>query len=124
MSLGNCLPERDDTHMETFWQRLILVVAVALGVVVGASIAGMLAALAVGRPPLLVMATVAREIKVWAIAAAIGGTFSTLEILESGIFQGQIFGLVRQLVVILASFVGAQVGSWLVKMLTGGPAQL
>lgn len=110
--------------METFWQRLILVAAVALGVVVGASIAGMLAALAVGRPPLLVMATVAREIKVWAVAAAIGGTFSTLEILESGIFQGQIFGLARQLLVILASFIGAQVGSWLVKMLAGGPAHL
>lgn len=85
--------------------------------------AGMLAALLVGRPPLLVMAVVAQEIKVWAIAAAIGGTFSTIEILESGIFQGQFFGLAKQLLIMLASFLGAQLGVWLIKMLAGGPPQ-
>lgn len=85
----------------------------------GASLMGSLAALLMGDQPVAVMLTLAKEIKIWAIVAAIGGSFSTFEILESGIFQGDVRAVVKQLLFIVSSFFGTNLGYFVVVSLTG-----
>ncbi|WP_066635457.1 YtrH family sporulation protein [Desulfolucanica intricata] len=106
--------------METFVQKIILIFFTAFGLLTGASLVGSLSAVLVREPPVSVMLKLAQEIKIWAIVAAIGGTFSTFEILESGILQGEIKSLIKQLLYILSSITGAQVGYYLIINLVGG----
>lgn len=51
---------------------------------------------------------------------AIGGTFPTLRVIESGLFSGQVMALLRQLAVITAALLGSALGYWLIMTLTGG----
>ena len=53
------------------------------------------------------MREMARVLRMWAVVAAIGGTFPTLRVIESGLFSGQVFALLRQLAVIYRSAVGS-----------------
>ena len=106
--------------MDGFFPRLLLIFFTALGVVLGAAIIGSLAAVLVGQPPLRTMTRLALEIKIWAIAAAMGGTFSAIEILGQGIMEGQFRILLKQLLFIIIAFAGAQVGYWLIQNLAGG----
>ncbi|MDN5347747.1 MAG: hypothetical protein PWP65_1311 [Clostridia bacterium] len=106
--------------MEGFLPRLLLIFFTALGVVVGAALVGSLAAVLVGQAPLRTMARLALEIKIWAVAAAIGGTFAALEVLEIGLFEGQFRALIKQLLYIIAAFAGAQAGYFIIAALTGG----
>jgi hypothetical protein len=106
--------------MEGFWPRLLLSFFTALGVVLGAAVVGSLAAILVAQPPLRTMVRQALDMKVWAIAAALGGTFSAIEMINQGIMEGQLSVLVKQLLYIIMAFVGAQVGYWLIQALAGG----
>ncbi|MDN5326472.1 MAG: hypothetical protein PWP41_1168 [Moorella sp. (in: firmicutes)] len=106
--------------MEGFLPKLLLIFFTALGVVLGAAIVGSLAAILVGQPPLRTMTRLALEIKIWAIAAAMGGTFSAIEILGQGLLEGQFRILIKQLLFIIVAFFGAQVGYWLIQNLAGG----
>jgi len=100
--------------------RLLLSFFTALGVVLGAALLGPLAAVLVGQPPLRTMIRQAHNIKMWAVAAAMGGTFSTMEMLSRGIMEGQVRILVKQLLYIMVAFIGAQTGCWLIQGLGGG----
>ena len=62
----------------------------------------------------------ALSIKLWAIAAAMGGTFSTMEIISQGLFGGRQVVLIKQLLYVIMAFAGAQVACWLVQALAGG----
>ncbi|WP_406676683.1 YtrH family sporulation protein [Moorella sp. ACPs] len=106
--------------MDGFFPRLLLIFFTALGVVLGAAVVGSLAAVLVGQPPLRTMTRLALEIKIWAIAAAMGGTFSAIEILGQGLLEGQFRILAKQLLFIIVAFIGAQVGYWLIQNLAGG----
>lgn len=106
--------------MEGFFPKLLLIFFTALGVVLGAAVIGSLAAILVGQPPLRTMTRLALEIKIWAIAAAMGGTFSAIEILGQGLLEGQLRVLIKQLLFIITAFSGAQVGYWLIQVLAGG----
>ncbi|MEW8958153.1 YtrH family sporulation protein [Neomoorella humiferrea] len=106
--------------MDDFFSRLLLIFFTALGVVLGAALIGSLAAVLVGQPPLRTMTRLALEIKIWAIAAAMGGTFSAIEILGQGLLEGQFRVLVKQVLFIIAAFIGAQIGYWLIHNLAGG----
>ena len=106
--------------MDNYTNKLILVFFTALGVVLGAALLASLAALITQQPPIRIMMRVAGEIKIWAMVAAIGGTFTTIEILESGIFEGKVIDAVNQLLLIVAAFIGAQVGQFLLSTLAGG----
>lgn len=100
-------------------QEMLTALFVALGVVMGGSLVGGLGALATGRPPIATIQELARTIKLWAIVVAIGGTFPTIQAIESGLLAGQPAALLRQAVVILGGMAGAQVGQWIVVTLTG-----
>ncbi|NLN16890.1 MAG: hypothetical protein GX182_06190 [Firmicutes bacterium] len=91
----------------------------ALGVVLGGALIGSLATLFNKGSPLATMLLLARNMKMWGILVAIGGTMPTLRIIESGLFDGQLGLLLRQMVVILGSFAGANVAYWLVVTIAG-----
>jgi hypothetical protein len=65
------------------------------------------------------MLKLAREIKIWAIVAAIGGTFTTIEILQLGILEGEIRALIKQLFYLISAFAGAHLGYLIVIYLVG-----
>lgn len=91
----------------------------ALGVVLGGAVIGSLATLFSRGSPLATMLLLARNMKMWGILVAIGGTMPTLKIIESGLFDGELSLLLRQMVVILASFAGANVAHWLIVTIAG-----
>lgn len=96
--------------MDLFYQKLLLIFFTSLGVLLGASLVGSLAAVIVGYPPLEIMLKLAREIKIWAIVAAIGGTFTTIEILQMGLLEGEFRALIKQLFFLISAFAGAHLG--------------
>ena len=49
------------------------------------------------------MVTLARQIKVWAILVALGGTFPSFHALEAGLLEGQLRAVARQLLFIMVS---------------------
>lgn len=103
--------------MDTFEHKMVLVFFTALGVMIGAVMVGSLAAVLVGEPPVAVMLKLARDIKIWAIASAIGGTFSTFEIFESGLFSGEVRAVVKQILYIISALAGTQAGYFLILSL-------
>lgn len=105
--------------MEIFTHKAILIFFTALGIVLGSSLLGTLAAVLVREPPIGTMLHLAREIKIWAIVAAIGGTFSTFEIIESGLFKGELRPLVKQLAYIFCALLGTQAGYYLILIISG-----
>ncbi|KNZ68276.1 Sporulation membrane protein YtrH [Thermincola ferriacetica] len=103
--------------MERFSAKLLFIFFTALGLMLGGSIIGSLSALLTGHGPQRVMLKLAREIKIWAIVAAIGGTFDSLHILESGILEGEVRAVAKQLLFILGAFTGAHLGYIIISAL-------
>lgn len=109
--------------MDTFEHKIILIFFTALGIMLGAVMVGSLAAVLVREPSVAVMLKLARDMKIWAIAAAIGGTFSTFEIFESGLFDGELRAVVKQLFYIVSALAGTQAGYYLILALCGGSSE-
>lgn len=102
-----------------WWHDACLAFFTALGVVLGGSIVGAVAAFWGPRSPLDVMLALARSVKPWAIVVAMGGTFPTLQAIESGLLARELGLLARQLSVIVAGFAGAYSAYWLIAALVG-----
>lgn len=103
--------------MSSFYTSIIHNFLIAVGVVIGASLFSGLGAIITGNPPCKVMMEVANSMKIWAIAASLGGTFSSFTVIEKGIFEGEIRTLIKQALYILISLTGANVGYELVRLL-------
>ncbi len=112
-------PNREGGAGVTFGKNLILIFFTAMGVLLGAALVGSLAALIAREPPLGTMLRLAREMKIWAVVAAIGGTFSTIEILESGILKGEITAVLKQLFFIFSAMAGTHLGYLIVLAIAG-----
>lgn len=106
--------------MDNFEHKIILIFFTALGVMLGSVIVGSLAAFLAREPTVAVMLKLARDMKIWAIAAAIGGTFSTFEILGDGLFNGEVRAVVKQVLYISSALAGTQAGYYLILALCGG----
>lgn len=102
-----------------FVMTVILDFFVALGVVVGGSIVGGIGGFIVSKPPLDFMATLAGDLKIWALVAAIGGTFDTITNIERGFLDGTPSDIIQTIFVILAAMSGAHTGLILIGWLTG-----
>ena len=98
---------------------MVLTFFIAMGVVLGGALVGALGATFINRYPLETMVDLARQIKVWGVLVAIGGTFDSIYILEAGLLEGQVRAVARQLIFILVSFTGAHLGYLLVLLLKG-----
>ena len=102
----------------TFIPSLIESYLIALGVIVGGSIVGGLAAFLTGNPPLTSIYRISNLIRIWAIIAAIGGTFDTVYSFERGFLDGETKDVFKQFLLILSAMGGAQTGASIIKWIT------
>lgn len=102
----------------TFIPSLIESYLIALGVIVGGSIVGSLAAFLTGNPPLTSIYRISNLIRIWAIIAAIGGTFDTVYSFERGFLDGETKDVFKQFLLILFAMGGAQTGASIIKWIT------
>lgn len=103
--------------MSSFYTSVIQNFLIAFGVVIGASLFSGLGAIITNHPPYKVMTEVANSIKIWAIAASLGGTFASFAVIEKGIFEGEIKTLIKQALYILISLTGANMGYEFIRLL-------
>lgn len=96
--------------MQRYIQTVLLTFFVALGVSLGGSLAGALGALLARRPPGSTMIELAEELKLWALVAALGGTFNLIRGLEAGFLGRHLPDLLKQLLLLLCAFGGAHLG--------------
>ncbi|GAB6086097.1 YtrH family sporulation protein [Alkaliphilus crotonatoxidans] len=101
----------------TFAQNLLFNFFIALGVMLGGCIFGGVAATINGQPPIKTMIELCDKIKIWATVVALGGTFPSFKLLETGIFNGELKSLLKQLFYILSALSGAQLGHQLINYL-------
>ncbi|SDK43067.1 YtrH family sporulation protein [Sediminibacillus albus] len=103
---------------ERFVFSLIHCFFIALGVIMGGSIIGCIGYLATGDPPLTSVSTIARRLRIWAIVAAIGGTFDAISNFEKGILEGSTIDLVKQVLLIVSAMAGVQTSLLIIEWLT------
>ncbi len=103
--------------MSSFYSSAIQNFLISFGVVIGASLFSGLGAILTNHPPYKVMIEVASSIKIWAIAASLGGTFASFTVIEKGIFEGEIRTLIKQALLILISLTGANMGYEFIRLL-------
>lgn len=104
--------------MNGFISNTIYNFLIAFGVITGASIFAGIAALINDHPPLKTMLDIAGSIKIWAVAVALGGTFSSFEVIEKGIFKGEIRSIIKQAICVVVALMGANVGFNFIKLIS------
>nr|WP_207751255.1 YtrH family sporulation protein [Anaeromonas frigoriresistens] len=90
---------------------------IAFGVMLGACFFAGFAALILNHPPLKTMIDIGKNIKIWAIAISLGGTFSSFQILEQGLLRRELLTLIKQIAYIVSALIGANCGYALLKYL-------
>lgn len=103
--------------MPVFLKNVVYIFLTAFGVIVGTSAFAGVASLINNDPPIKVMLDLARSLKIWAVAIAIGGTFASLEVLEQGILKGELKSIAKQILYILIALVGANIGYSFIKLI-------
>jgi hypothetical protein len=103
---------------EAFFPELFKSYFIAMGVLLGGCLLGGLAAFMTGQPLLTEIYRLSSILRIWAIIAAIGGTFDTLYSFEKGILNGETKELFKQFLLILAAMGGAQTAALFVFWLT------
>jgi hypothetical protein len=91
---------------------------IALGVLLGGAFIGSFSAFLTGEPPLTYMYRFAESLKIWALVAAIGGTFDTFYSFERGIFYGNTKDVFKQFLLIVSAMGGAQTGYLIIRWFT------
>lgn len=109
---------RTDSMEERFFPLVIESYFIALGVVLGGALIGGLAAFLTGKPLLTEIVRISMNIRIWAIIAAIGGTFDTVYSFERGLFEGETKDIFKQFLFILCALGGAQTGATIINWLT------
>ncbi|NLU53691.1 MAG: sporulation protein [Clostridiaceae bacterium] len=103
--------------MPAFIANLINNFFIAFGVVLGASIFAGMGAVLTDHPPLKTMLDLAGRIKIWAMAVALGDTFSSFAAIEKGIFQGEFKSIIKQALFVLTAIFGANTGYYFIKFI-------
>jgi hypothetical protein len=91
---------------------------IALGVILGGSLIGGIASFLTGQPPLTAVYRLSTDLRIWAIVAAIGGTFDAVYTFERGLFNAETRDIFKQLLIILSALGGAQTGALIINWLT------
>ncbi len=99
--------------------QVILTFCVAYGIVIGGAITGGIGAFFTEKPPLVTMFELAKQLKIWGLVGALGGTFDSFMQIEK-LFDGHFSPVLKQLILILSAFAGAHAGTltvhWLVQV--------
>ncbi|NLX90004.1 MAG: sporulation protein [Firmicutes bacterium] len=107
--------------MSSIYPTLIITFFIALGVILGGSTLGSLAAfLCSQEPPFHTILELAEKLKIWALVAALGGSFGAFKAIEIGFLSGQPAEIFKQLALITSAFGGAHLGYILLKYSLGG----
>src|SRR5690625_7817829 len=81
---------------ERFFVTFIHCFFIAFGVMIGGAVLGSVGAFLTGGSPLHAMSRISQSIKIWAVVAAIGGTFDAIESFQKGFLDGATFDLFKQ----------------------------
>ncbi|WZL71931.1 YtrH family sporulation protein [Clostridiaceae bacterium 35-E11] len=100
-----------------FLHHLIYNFFIAFGVIVGASLFAGIGALINNHPPLKTMLDVASSLKIWAVAVALGGTFSSFQIIEKGLLKGELKAVIKQISYIVVALIGAHIGYRFIQLI-------
>lgn len=104
----------NEAFLPTFFNSFFI----AFGVVIGGSLLGGLAAFITGEPLLTEIARIAGRVRIWAIIAAIGGTFDTVYSFERGFLDGGTKDVFKQFLLILSAMGGAKSAGLIISWLT------
>src|SRR5699024_5362188 len=104
---------------ERFFTSFIHCYFIAFGVVVGGALIGSIGSFTTGEPPLTSMGRIAKGLRIWAIVAAIGGTFDAIASLERGFLDGSTIDIIKQSLLILSAMGGVKTAmimiSWIIQ---------
>lgn len=100
--------------------KAIVDMMIAFGVVVGGSMLAGIGSVFVLAPPAVIMVETATKLKIWAIVAAVGGSIDPMRLIESNMLDGHLSPVVVQIFYILCSFLGAHMGTELIKAICKG----
>ncbi|MDX8359306.1 MULTISPECIES: YtrH family sporulation protein [Bacillaceae] len=103
---------------EAFIPMFIKSYFIAFGVLLGGALIGGLGAFISGQPPLTEMFRLSNRLKIWALVAAIGGTFDAIYSFERGIFSGETRDVFKQILLIVSAMGGAQTGTEIIHWFT------
>lgn len=99
----------------SFMSKIILDFFIAFGIVLGGAMLGGVGAVVSLQPPTQTMLDVAGKIKIWALAAAVGGTIDPMRVIESNMLDGNLSPAIKQILYLIFAFLGAHMGTELVK---------
>lgn len=104
---------------ERFMSSLLQCFFIAFGVIIGGSFIGSIGAFLAGEPPFTHMNRIAKSLRIWAIVAAIGGTFDVIYNFERGMTEGSTLDIVKQILLIITAMGGAHTAllfmQWLIQ---------
>ncbi|MBS4021427.1 MAG: YtrH family sporulation protein [Dethiobacter sp.] len=106
--------------MNKLLDTLVLNVFISCGVILGGTLLGSVGAVFTGQAPGHSMLELAGKLKIWALVAAMGGTFDTIKAIETGFLGWQMGVIAKQVLLILSSFLGAHAGYLLLLYIAGG----
>ena len=101
----------------SFIQNLLYTFLIAFGIIIGGSLFAGIGAIINNRPPLKTMLDISASLKIWAVAASLGGTFSSFEIIEKGLLKGDFKSLLKQATYIVIALIGSNLGYSLIRLL-------
>lgn len=103
---------------ERFMATFIHCYFIAFGVVIGGAILGSIGTFLTGDAPLTAMNRIAKGLRIWAIVAAIGGTFDAIANFEKGLLDGSTIDLFKQVLLILSAMGGVKTALLLLEWIT------
>jgi hypothetical protein len=109
--------------MYSFLANVIVYFCISFGVVLGGSMLSGIAAVLTLQSPAEKMLSISENIKIWAMVAAVGGTIDPIRYIESQMAEGHLNPAIKQILLIVISFVGAQMGTSLIQMICKGGNQ-
>lgn len=102
---------------ERFFASFIHCYFIAFGVIIGGAIIGSIGSFATGEAPLTAINRIAKGLRIWAIVAAIGGTFDAIANFERGLLDGSTIDLFKQALLILSAMGGVKTAILLLEWL-------
>ncbi|NBD26085.1 YtrH family sporulation protein [Paenibacillus glycinis] len=106
--------------MDSFFTKATIDFFIAFGVVFGGSMLAGMGSVFVMAAPAAIMLDTASRLKIWALVAAVGGTIDPMRVIESNMMDGHLSPVVLQIGYILCAFLGAHMGTELVRWLCRG----
>ncbi|SDC08594.1 Sporulation protein YtrH [Paenibacillus sp. UNCCL117] len=117
---GKVNAKKGCSYVAVFLSKCLLDFFIAFGVVLGGTMLAGISSVITLDPPVHRMLTVAEQIKIWAMVAAIGGTIDPIRAIETHFQDGHISPAIQQILYIVCAFTGAHMGTTLIQWICRG----